>query len=82
MNRSKHPLSPDSQSSKLLAHLVSGHTITPLQALSRFGVMALSQRIGFLKSRGHDIRSELVTVGKKRIARYSMCPGWRYSSKS
>jgi hypothetical protein len=66
------PLKAGSQCDRLLAHLTRGRSITPLQALERFGCLTLSQRMGELRRRGHRIRSELVQVGSKRVARYSL----------
>lgn len=66
------PLKPRSQAERILAHLAAGRTLTPLQALSRFNCMALSQRCTQLKKRGHRIQSELVQVGEKRVARYRL----------
>jgi hypothetical protein len=62
---------PESQINKILAYLEAGHSLTPLQALSRFNNLSLSQTIGRLKRRGYRIRSEMIrTKSGKRIARY------------
>lgn len=67
------PLKPHSQCDRILGWLAAGRTLTPLQALNRFGCLALSQRITQLKGRGHRIQSELVKVrGGKRVARYAL----------
>ena len=62
--------STQSQSKKILAHLKAGKTITPLQALNLFGCMRLSARIYDLNEKGHNIKSEMISIGKKRFARY------------
>lgn len=66
------PLKAGSQAERILAHLTRGHTLTPLQALSRFQCLTLSQRVGELKERGHRIRSRMVEVGGKRVAEYRL----------
>jgi hypothetical protein len=61
------------QADQILAHLKSGGTITPLEALDKFGCFRLGARIFDLKRDGHDIQKELVEVGDgKRVARYRM----------
>jgi hypothetical protein len=60
------------QSLQILNYLQSGGSLTPLESLSLFGCMALSQRIGELKRMGHPIKSETVEVGNhKHVAQYS-----------
>ena len=59
------------QEEMIYQHLYSGGTITPLEALQKFGCLALSQRIGGLKRMGVPIDSEMVKVGEgKRVKRY------------
>ncbi len=66
------PLKPHSQCDRVLAHLAAGRTLTPLQALNKFGCLALSQRITQLRERGHRIRTDMVQVGEKRVAQYRL----------
>jgi len=62
-----------SQNDAILQHLQKGHTLTPMQALRKFNCLSLSSRISDLKNdRGYDVKSELVKVGKKMVAQYSM----------
>lgn len=61
-----------SQTARILAHLQSGKTLTPLQALRRFGCFRLGARVWDLKRDGHDIRSRLVEIDGKRVARYQL----------
>ena len=64
-------MSTHTQTARLLAHLKSGRTITPLEALRKYGTLRLGARIWDLKRDGHDIRSRLVDIGQgKRVARY------------
>lgn len=60
-----------SQCEQILAYLKQGRTITPLEALDKFGCFRLGARVWDLKKDGHDIRSRIVDVGNgKRVARY------------
>ena len=61
-----------SQSALILKYLKSGHTLTPLQALRRFGTLRLSGRILELRHAGYRIATQMVSVGEKRVAQYRM----------
>jgi hypothetical protein len=61
-----------SQNNQILAHLKSGKTITPLQALWQFNCFRLSGRIHELKSKGWNITSEMIELNGKRFAEYSL----------
>ena len=61
-----------SQSANIWAHLEAGGTLTPLEAFQKFGTLALHSRIRELRERGHDIETEMITVGNKRVGKYSM----------
>jgi hypothetical protein len=65
-------VSTDSIRLQLQRYLASGASITPLQALRKFNCLSLSQRIGELKRDRWPIKVELVKVGEKRVARYSI----------
>ena len=66
-------LKDDSQNSLVLGHLAKGRTLTPLQALAKFGAMRLGARVYELKRRGHKIKSEIVTLANgKKVAEYRM----------
>ena len=61
-----------SQRDELLKALQRGEELTTLDALTRYGVMALSQRVGELKREGLPIHTEMVDLPNgKRVARYS-----------
>ena len=67
----------DTQERGVLEWLQSGHTITPLEALQKFGSLRLSAIIFDLRQKGHDIitfREESVDKygHKKAYARYAM----------
>lgn len=51
-------------------HLNRGWSITPLQALEKYGIMRLASRINDLKREGMIIHSVMVNNGKKRFAKY------------
>ena len=71
----------DSQETQILRWLAQGYTITPLEALERFGCMALSQRIGRLKRQGWPIESRMIyTKTGKRVACYAIKQGERVSA--
>lgn len=69
-----------SQSAHILAYLREGHSLTPLEALNRFGCFRLGARIWDLKREGHDILTEMVEVNGKRVASYRLVP--RHGQKS
>ena len=65
------------QNAVIREHLESGQKITPLEALTKYGVMRLSRVVGDLKEDGMLINSELVSTknryGKSvRVAEYSV----------
>ena len=60
------------QAETLLAALQRGEQLTTLDALQRYNVMAVSQRMTELQRKGFPIRSEIVkTPTGKHVARYS-----------
>lgn len=65
----------DSQTKRIYDYLLSGKTITPLEALNLFDCMRLSARIKDLRKLGVDIVTSMETHEnkngeKKRYARY------------
>lgn len=63
----------DTQNAVILRHLKSGKTITPLQALARFGCLRLGARIYDLKKRGYKIVKTMVDTEKgKKVASYAI----------
>ncbi len=61
-----------SQNNQIKADLDNGGTLTPLKALSKFGVMRLAARIADLKELGMNISTEMVKdkLTGKRYAKY------------
>jgi hypothetical protein len=66
----------DSQCDHILKALLAGESITPLEALERFGCLRLGGRIFDLRQRGHVIDTEWEKDGHgKRWARYRIAAG-------
>ena len=63
-----------SQTQAIKAHLESGKSITPIDALNEYGCFRLGARIFDLKDEGLDIITEMVQKGKKRFASYKIAP--------
>jgi hypothetical protein len=65
-----------SQLMKIKDHLLSGKSLTSLDALYAFGCFRLGARINDLKKQGMNISSELIEItsgGKtKRVAKYKL----------
>ncbi len=67
-------LQVDSQNANIKKHLEQGKSITAFEALKLYGCFRLGARIHDLKRMFPDmnIKSELVSIGEKRVARYSL----------
>ena len=64
-----------SQKAMIRAHLLDGKSITPLEALNKFGSLRLSAIIFRLREEGLPIEMERLQVSpKKRVARYYIKP--------
>jgi hypothetical protein len=61
-----------SQNDMILDYLKSGKSITPLEALDKFGCMRLGARIADLRREGHPIKSITVVKDGKHFSKYSM----------
>jgi Helix-turn-helix domain len=61
-----------SQNEEILAHLKKGRSISPIEALERFGCMRLGGRIYELKKQGHQIETVMVQQNGKRYAEYRL----------
>lgn len=62
----------ETQNQLIRQHLESGKSITPLEALNRYGCLRLGERIYDLKLDGLRIKTERKTNGKKWFAEYSL----------
>lgn len=74
MNDNMNSESSASQKERILRWMLGGNSITPVEALNRFGSFRLGARIADLKADGWDIRTDMVRDGRtgKRYARYSL----------
>jgi len=61
----------ETQKNQIREHLLSGRTITPIQALDLYGCFRLSARIYDLRETGMNIKARSrITPTKKRVAEY------------
>ena len=67
-----------SKQSKVLAHLVSGKSITPIEALELYGSFRLGALIFNLRADGHKINTEIAKGSGHAI--YSYVTKWEYES--
>lgn len=65
------------QKEKIRDYLVNGGTLTPLDALEKFGCFRLATRVFELKKEGLDIKTEMVEneATGKRYAKYFIPKG-------
>lgn len=73
-NINENRRSSASQKDKILEYLMSGKSLTPIEALNMFGSFRLGARIADIKADGYIVYTEMITdpVTGKRYARYSM----------
>lgn len=62
----------DSQEKQIRDYLLTGKSLTPLEALNLFGCFRLSARIFDLIGHGVPIESKLIEVNGKRVAQYKI----------
>ena len=62
----------DSQNQAILEALERGETLSPIDALNRFGSFRLGARIYDLKQAGYNIATDIVKNGRKRYAQYRL----------
>ena len=58
------------QAKAILEHLQQGLALTSIEAARKFGCLRLAARIYDLRHAGFDVRSHLITVGKRHISMY------------
>jgi hypothetical protein len=61
------------QNEQIKAYLTKGKSITPLDALNKFGCFRLSARIKNLRDEGLKIATKYVTKEGKTFASYKLC---------
>ena len=63
------------QNNTLLNHMMTGRSISPLEALGLYGVFRLAARMFELKAMGVDIQKKTkVDINGKQYAEYSINP--------
>lgn len=73
LNEDRRTLSNVGQAQRILEDLQRGDSITPLEALSRYGCMRLGARIFELRQLGYPIVSRLVkTSAGKHVSEYRL----------
>lgn len=60
------------QTQQIRVHLMKHNSITPLEALRRFGCMRLAARIEELRRTGFSVQSAMVSRKGRRYCRYVM----------
>ena len=61
------------QNQQIKSYLEKGKSITPLQALNKFGCFRLAARISDLRNEGLKIATKIVTKDGKTFAKYYLC---------
>jgi hypothetical protein len=61
-----------SQSQQILGYLQAGKTLTPIEALDRFGVFRLAARVADLRAAGHDITTRTIKRNGTHYAEYRL----------
>ena len=62
-----------SQTTQIQRHLEKGKSLTPIQALNKFGCFRLAARIADLRNDGINIKTTIVKLkNNKQIASYSV----------
>ena len=70
-NINENRVESKSQTDRILEYMLSGKSITPLEALNLFGCLRLGARIADIKARGYLVYSEFVsTPTEKKVKRY------------
>ena len=60
------------QNQQIKSYLEQGKTITPLQALNKFGCFRLAARVNDLRKEGLNINTKIVTKDGKTFASYRL----------
>ena len=60
------------QQQVILEHLETYNSITPLDALTRYGIMRLAARVSELKSEGYPIVATMKKHNGRRYASYTL----------
>ena len=72
-NINENKKSSASQTDRILDYMLSGKSITPLEALEKFGSFRLGARIADIRAKGYLVYSEFITLPNgKRVKRYNL----------
>ena len=67
-------MNQNSQNACIATWLKQGNSITPLEALNKFGCFRLGARIADLRKAGYNIETKMVEQNGKRFAQYRLAP--------
>lgn len=71
MNINENHATSLSQKQRILQWMLEGNTITPLEALNKFGCLRLGARIADIKEMGYLVQSRFVTTAtQKKVKQY------------
>lgn len=56
----------------ILAHLLSGRSITPIDALRDYGCFRLAARVKEIREAGYEVKTIMEGEGAKKWARYTL----------
>ncbi len=73
-------MNKESQNKQILSALENGQRLTAIDILYQFQSLRASGRIFDLRQQGHDIKTQMISLGNgKRVAQYSMKPKKQFS---
>jgi len=65
-------MTTEAQNTRVLKHLQTGRSLSPLIALERYGVMRLAARCYDLRQQGYRIESHRVKMGNRTWCSYML----------
>ena len=57
---------------RILTHLQAGYKLTGLDGLRKFKTMRLAAYIGFIRDKGHNVKTTRISKNGKTYAEYSL----------
>ncbi len=64
----------NSQTQSILQYMTQGHSITPIDALNRFGCFRLGARMYDIKKLGYEVETIMISHNGKKYACYQLKP--------
>lgn len=61
------------QKQQIQAYLTKGKSLTPIDALTKFGCFRLAARIADLRNDGLNIATKIITKNGRSFASYTLC---------